>query len=124
MSGEGGQAHTHSLLGDEGLAIFFWSQCEGSSQRWSWRRHIEQLQPRYGVLEDADPGEVAISLPETSCSHTSTDSLQPATPGPPPISPVEGVPLVSDPAAGPEHFCDQCRNPSGATVEGITWCTH
>ncbi|KAL5515676.1 hypothetical protein EMCRGX_G000877 [Ephydatia muelleri] len=62
----------------------------------TWRRHIEQLRPRYGVLEDADPGEVAISLPETSCSHTATDSLQPATPGPPPISPVEGVPLVSD----------------------------
>ena len=62
----------------------------------TWRRHIEQLRPRYGVLEDADPGEVAVSLPETSCSHTSTDSLQPATPGPPPISPVEGVPLVSD----------------------------
>eukprot|EP00731_Ephydatia_muelleri_P035708 Em0150g6a len=59
----------------------------------TWRRHIEQLRPRYGVLEDADPGEVAISLPETSCSHTATDSLQPATPGPPPISPVEGGPI-------------------------------
>ena len=33
----------------------------------TWRCHIEQLRPRYGVLEDADPGEVAISLPETSC---------------------------------------------------------
>ncbi|KAL5489153.1 hypothetical protein EMCRGX_G018213 [Ephydatia muelleri] len=62
----------------------------------TWRRHIEQLRPRYGVLEDADPGEVAINLSKTSCSHTSTVSLQPATPGPPPISPVEGVPLVSD----------------------------
>ena len=24
----------------------------------TWRRHIEQLRPRYGVEEDADPGEV------------------------------------------------------------------
>eukprot|EP00731_Ephydatia_muelleri_P034216 Em0051g8a len=27
----------------------------------TWRRHIEQLRPRYGAQEDADPGEVQVS---------------------------------------------------------------
>eukprot|EP00731_Ephydatia_muelleri_P038393 Em0743g4a len=31
---------------------------------WHWRRHIEQLRPRYGVQEDADPGEVQVSSME------------------------------------------------------------
>ena len=30
----------------------------------TWRRHIEQLRPRYGVQEDADPGEVQVSSME------------------------------------------------------------
>ena len=30
-----------------------------------WKRHLEQLQPRYGVAEDTDPG-VAISEQSTS----------------------------------------------------------
>ena len=30
----------------------------------TWRRHIEQLRPRYGVDEDADPGEMLDSSPQ------------------------------------------------------------
>ena len=40
-----------------------------------WKRHLEQLQPRYGVAEDTDPGVV------TSEQSTSADSVseQPKT---------------------------------------------
>ena len=31
----------------------------------TWRRHIEQLRPRYGVHEDADPGEPPASSSST-----------------------------------------------------------
>ena len=30
----------------------------------TWRRHVEQLRPRYGVEEDADPGEVLDCSPQ------------------------------------------------------------
>ena len=38
----------------------------------TWRRHIEQLRPRYGVHEDADPGEPPSSFP-TRETTTATD---------------------------------------------------
>ena len=39
----------------------------------TWRRHIEQLRPRYGAHEDADPGE-----PPTFSSSTLETAKQPS----------------------------------------------
>ena len=38
----------------------------------TWRRHIEQLRPRYGSTEDADPGEVPPSFQEPEAPGRAT----------------------------------------------------
>ena len=47
----------------------------------TWRRHIEQLRPRYGIKEDDDPGEVSTDIsmrkpfqPPTANGQSATDS--------------------------------------------------
>ena len=59
----------------------------------TWRRHVEQLRPRYGTQEDADPGgdvsaasvepypgsptiEVATSMPDTQVPLLSTEEAK------------------------------------------------
>ena len=47
-----------------------------------WKRHLEQLRPRYGVVEDADPG-IVIGEQSTSADripdHPKAETLSPPT---------------------------------------------
>ena len=68
------QGGTRTLDGFQQLSL----KCLGLAVRvfpkgGTWRRHIEQLRPRYGAHEDADPGE-----PPTFSSSTLETAKQPS----------------------------------------------
>ena len=46
----------------------------------TWRRHIEQLRPQYGVEDDADPGEVLDSSPQEGQEQSILLMITPYTP--------------------------------------------
>ena len=58
----------------------------------TWRRHIEQLRPRYGVEEDTDPGEI----PAPACSWKEDLLVKTAT-----ANPVSDTSAVSSDIAAP-----------------------
>ena len=67
-----------------------------------WRRHLEQLQPRFASEEDEEPGDIDF-VPESPAGH-STHDLQVARP--------TGIPprLVPPPEYGPDNLRRSTRS--------------
>ena len=77
----------------------------------TWRRHIEQLRPRYGANDDADPGEPPTSSPTLETANQPSENTAQSEEGAKAATPE--LPIPSVPQGLPKKSTRNPRMPTG-----------